>query len=263
MSNLSPLVIGGMGGSGTRVYRLISILAGYNMNSCPNFLRPLFGAEKSSEMHDNYLLLKYFYDKWVDSYRHGDLSSYQKKLMQWQLRASLWFCELEKSEKWGWKNPRTIYLIDFFANMYPNMRFIHVIRDGRDHAFHPSFSYNPHKSFLLAPEEINLPDHQRKALSWSRTHELAEKMAEKHLPGRYLQAKLEDLCKDPLNESKRILNFLGVSNPELEKAAASIVKTPSSLGRWKNEPSDRVAEVDRVVGKELTRWGYPLSVAST
>ncbi|BCW93430.1 MAG: hypothetical protein KatS3mg007_1324 [Thermoanaerobaculum sp.] len=36
---------------------------------------------------------------------------------------------------WGWKEPRSIYLLPFWNELMPSLRFIHVIRDGRDMAF--------------------------------------------------------------------------------------------------------------------------------
>ena len=36
---------------------------------------------------------------------------------------------------WGWKEPRSIYLLPFFHRHLPGLRFLHVVRDGRDMAF--------------------------------------------------------------------------------------------------------------------------------
>ncbi len=144
MDNVSPLIIGGVGGSGTRIYREISIVASYNMNALPFYLRPFYRT-RISEIHDNFLLRKHFFGRWTDSYRSGEAHVIQTKIMQWQCRISMWLCGLGKGGRWGFKNPRTIYLIDFFKQMYPDMRFIHVIRDGRDHAFHPRFDYRRHQ----------------------------------------------------------------------------------------------------------------------
>ena len=35
---------------------------------------------------------------------------------------------------WGWKEPRSIYLLPFFAQELPDLRFLQVVRDGRDMA---------------------------------------------------------------------------------------------------------------------------------
>ena len=36
---------------------------------------------------------------------------------------------------WGWKEPRSIYLLPFLNEQMPTIRFLHFIRDGRDMAF--------------------------------------------------------------------------------------------------------------------------------
>ena len=35
---------------------------------------------------------------------------------------------------WGWKEPRSIYLLSFLHRHLPALRFLHVVRDGRDMA---------------------------------------------------------------------------------------------------------------------------------
>ena len=41
---------------------------------------------------------------------------------------------LEPGRPWGWKEPRSIYLLPFFHQQLPALRFLHVVRDGRDMA---------------------------------------------------------------------------------------------------------------------------------
>ena len=36
---------------------------------------------------------------------------------------------------WGWKEPRSIYLVPFLDAAMPSLRFLHFVRDGRDMAF--------------------------------------------------------------------------------------------------------------------------------
>eukprot|EP00614_Pseudopedinella_elastica_P010360 CAMPEP_0172602586 /NCGR_PEP_ID=MMETSP1068-20121228/22763_1 /TAXON_ID=35684 /ORGANISM="Pseudopedinella elastica, Strain CCMP716" /LENGTH=541 /DNA_ID=CAMNT_0013403997 /DNA_START=234 /DNA_END=1859 /DNA_ORIENTATION=- len=55
--------------------------------------------------------------------------------------------------RWGFKAPVTMYLLPFWAEVFPDATFVHVVRDGRDMAFHwlqsPVKRYWPH----LFPEE--------------------------------------------------------------------------------------------------------------
>src|SRR5208283_3337534 len=35
---------------------------------------------------------------------------------------------------WGWKNPRSIFILPLIQSLYPDFHFVHVVRDGRDMA---------------------------------------------------------------------------------------------------------------------------------
>ena len=253
--NDGPLVIGGAGGSGTRVYMAIAERAGYQMLTAPWLLRL-----RQHDWHDNFLMSKFFYTRWINRYLKGELSAAAKARMGASCRCLLWLSGPTSygRGKWGWKNPRSRFLIPYFQELYPNMRFIHVVRDGRDHVFHPRFSYDKHQDCLLSGEELSLPDHLRIALFWSRTHRLTEQMAEEHLAGRYIASRLEDLCADPEKEIGRLLAFLGTEDRETGRQAARLVCTPKSLGRWHNESQQKIMEVEDLIGNDLLRYGYPL-----
>lgn len=50
--------------------------------------------------------------------------------------------------RWGFKAPVTMYLLPFWAEVFPGATFVHVVRDGRDMCFHwlqsPVKRYWPH-----------------------------------------------------------------------------------------------------------------------
>ena len=253
--NACPLVIGGAGGSGTRVYKAIAELAGYRMLAVPWPLRFW-----QHDWHDNLLLSKYFYSKWINRYLKSELSPAARARMQVSCRSLLWLSgpTAYRRGRWGWKNPRARLLIPFFQELYPGMRFVHVFRDGRDHAFHPRFTHAVHQESFLSAAEMALPDHLRKALFWSRTHRLTEETGREHLGQRYFASRLEDLCADPEKEIARLMVFLGVDDTAVVRPAARLVHTPDSLGRWHIEPQRHIAEVEERIGEDLLRCGYPL-----
>ncbi len=259
MKNACPLVIGGAGGSGTRVYKAIADAAGYTMLGLPSVIR-----FRHLHRHDNWLLEKWFYSKWVNHYVKGESTRFDRLRMRATCRLCLWLTNPISygRGRWGWKNPRTRLLIPFFQEIYPGMRFIHVLRDGRDHAFHPHFSYQKHQECFLSGEEISQPDHLRKALVWSRSHRLTEQMADEHLAGRYIVSRLEDLCANPKKEIGRLMEFLGSGDREAVRQAASLVSAPKSLGRWHSESQQRIAEVEEQIGEDLLNYGYPLCSGS-
>jgi Sulfotransferase family len=251
----APLVIGGVGGSGTRVYRSIVEAAGYSM-----LTTPLPHRLKTDKHHDNYPLSRFFYNRWIDPYVAGELDQRGSAQMRLECRAWLFACSPTRygRGRWGWKNPRASFLVPFFHELYPSMWFIHVVRDGRDHAFHPSFPYTKHMRVLLSPEEQQLPDHVRKGLAWARRHQLVREQSARLLPGRHLSSRLEDLCADPEREIRRIYDFLGLEADSIVERAAQLVRTPASLGRWQAESADRLAEAEEAMRDELEHYGYPL-----
>jgi hypothetical protein len=158
-----------------------------------------------------------------------------------------------------------MFLIPFFKELYPNMRFIHVVRDGRDHAFHPRFLYiENHNRLMYSDEELTLEDYLRKAAYWSRCHKLIEKSVAEHLrKDQYLVSRFEDLCADPSGEVKRIFDFLGSNDEKLIEKSARLIQMPVSYNRWRREPTERIRKVEHLIGGDLGRYGYPLMSGNT
>lgn len=245
-----------MGGSGTRVYRNIAQAAGYTI-----FGGHALMLRSGDKIHDNYLLREHFYDRWVDRYLAGDAAGLAGVRMRLELRALLFASDPLHYGRgaWGFKNPRAIYLLPLFKEMWPGLRFIQVVRDGRDHAFHPRHQYLGHQQFLISEEESRLDNHVRKALIWARTNERAERFAERELPNAYLRSNLEVLISDPEVEIRRIFAFLGGAPDDEVARLAQYVETPSTLGRWRDADPAEVAAVDATIGETLVRYGYPLA----
>jgi len=123
ISKLDPIIIGGTPGSGTRVFCQICKDAGIFMGTNLNF-------------SNDALEFINFYDKWINDWLSNKIE--EKKTM----RDDFHRCVLEhlknlsrEDMKWGFKNPRSILLLQFFHQIYPEMKFLHVVRDGRDMAY--------------------------------------------------------------------------------------------------------------------------------
>src|SRR5207248_7075010 len=127
VANFAPLVIGATGGSGTRVIARIAQLAGYNLGTKLN------SAEDALEFYS-------FHDRWINPFvsaqrRREKLTSWQSARMKEAFYAALagHVPEFERrSGRWGWKAPRSIYLLPFLHAQFDQLKFIHVLRDGRD-----------------------------------------------------------------------------------------------------------------------------------
>lgn len=82
---------------------------------------------------------------------------------------------------------------------------------------------------------------------------MAADYGEKHLGGKYLRVRFEDLCADPAPTVLRVFEFFGLQG-DAQEVADLEVSPPVTLGRWRREPS--FAEVSKVGARALRRFGY-------
>ena len=129
-----PYVIGATGGSGTRVVARIvrhgAMFVGTDLNASDDALG--FGD---------------YSDRWINVFMGGGgarpSSPETSAAMAQDLQATVvrhlssLLAEAPPSRwrAWGWKEPRSIFLLPFFDLHFPQLKFLHVIRDGRDMAY--------------------------------------------------------------------------------------------------------------------------------
>ncbi len=134
-------------------------------------------------------------------------------------------------KKWGFKSPEAIYFINPLIAMFPEIKFIHLIRDGRDMAV--STNVNPLRYRKLF--NVRSENHIQAALdNWLRVNKWAKDVCRSKLSSsQYLLIKYEDICKHPVSSVNKILEFTGL-NPNNIKKVYGIPKDNSNIGRWKN-----------------------------
>lgn len=247
----APCIIGATGGSGTRVVARIVRAGG------------MFIGSRLPDTEDA-LPFKDYFDRWVNAYmdqtaRWTRSSPRLEALMAEELPGLL----RQHSEgmkhgtsAWGWKAPRSIYLLPFWSRLFPGLRFLHVVRDGRDMAFSANQNQvQRHSCSLLdaGEEASSLP--VRAMLLWSRLNLMAAEFGETRLGDRYLRVRFEDLCHQPQSIIRQIYGFLGLQG-DVERIAAEEVKPPASLGSWRRQSPDVIAELERLGARALQRLGY-------
>ena len=166
--------------------------------------------------------------------------------------------------RWGDKTPIYVLSIPLLARIFPDARFVHIIRDGRDVAL----SY---LSVPWGPATI-----WQAARKWSR-HVTAGRMAGRELGStRYMEVRYEDLVKEPAQVLTRVCEFTDLpfesgmlefhkdakgriqSRPERTHFHSSVTKPPSqSLRDWRTQmPAPQVLAFEAMSGAELTELGY-------
>jgi hypothetical protein len=253
--NSSPLFIGAVGGSGTRVVARLAKRAGYFLGT--NLNEP----QDAMELFE-------FHEKWIDRYLAAEvagtpLSSGEKREMERDFHESIarhlqHWPELNTSgARWGWKAPRGIFLLPFLHAQFPALRFVHVLRDGRDMAFAANLGQlDKHSGHILTSRERWFGRRPERAISfWDRVNSRAALFAETHLLQNYHVLRLEDLCEHPVETTADLLHFLGVDG-DAEAIAAAEVSPPRTIGRWRSSGDRLVADLHRAGSTALRKFGY-------
>lgn len=241
----SPIITGGNGHSGTRVFAQILKDSGVYMG--------VPGLSYYRNSRD--LKIIGLMSRWMKPYLLG-LNAEQTRKMQREFRFRLRLLLPLRSRPWGFKNPRSMFLLPFYHQMFPDMRFIHVIRDGRDMCLGNPFIKTPTYWGLLPDEDYNsLTPEERMMIVWGESNRRTRDYGERELGQRYLRVRFEDLCANPQEETRRIVEFI---DGPLERVPylASLVKKPRSIGRWREFGSGEVEKVLALGQGYLAEFGY-------
>src|SRR6266567_5499509 len=252
VTHSTPLVIRTTGGSGTRVIARIAKHAGYNLGSRLN------SSEDALEFYS-------FHDIWINPFVSAQrqaraMTPWQSARMKEDFHAALarHIPEAERrGTRWGWKAPRSIYLLSFLSVQFPQLKFIHVLRDGRDMALSPNQNQlRKHGEAVLTwRERLFHSTAERSMLLWERVNLRAADFGESQLQENYLRVRFEDICAKPLETTSLIVNFLEAAI-DPEPIAKMEITPPNSLGRWRTCSPRIVSKLEAVAATALRRFGY-------
>ena len=241
-----PLVIGAVGGSGTRVFSRIARHAG------------VFMGEQVDAQEDSVPLSRFYGDHAseylaadgrLDPRRADDLA---RRLHE---RVGEHLDGLAAPDRpWGAKNPRSMLMLAFWHEHFEQMRFLHVVRSGLDMAYSATDNQIRRHGEAVLGAGMSLPAPERAMLWWSRVNAVAADYGEAELGPAYLRVRLEDLCERPHETVRRLFEFIG-SRRDTAEAVGEVV-TPASLGRWRQRPAEEIARLVSVGGEALRRFGY-------
>lgn len=164
---------------------------------------------------------------------------------------------------WGDKTPRYIENIPLLAELWPEAKFVHQIRDGRNVVL--SYADVP-----FGPKTLG-----KAAALWRKRVSLGLATGRPLGPERYLEIRYEEFTADATHGTKALCDFLEVDfHPDMldyaEKARTDILpraarynpnvtKPPTkSLRAWENQMPDRRVEIfEAVAGDVLDMLEYP------
>jgi Sulfotransferase family len=248
-ADASPLVIAGVGGSGTRVFAAIARAAGRDMGAHVN-------------ESDDALELMAFADRWIGPYHAARVAGTQLPQvedMRQELHEAL-ARHRSGDGPWGWKQPRSIHFLPFLRETFAGLRFLHVVRDGRDVAFGrqaPTVLENAGDA-LLGPDWRARPLPVALMELWAAANELAADYGETAMGEAYMRVRFEDLCLDPVGVTSRVAAFAGASDAAGDALAdvARSVDWPRSIGSWRRADEGQREAVERAGDSALARFGY-------
>ncbi|MAE61972.1 MAG: hypothetical protein CMJ49_11530 [Planctomycetaceae bacterium] len=124
----------------------------------------------------------------------------------------------------GWKIPETTLCYPWIARLFPDIRYIHWVRDPRDGILNGHTTDDLARFGVPYPRTDNI--YLQRAISWKYQ---AQIMADTPRPRRMLRVRLEDFVTRQQATLTRLQRFLGFP---LE----AISVRPQVVGRWRRNP---------------------------
>lgn len=186
------------------------------------------------------------------------------------------------------KTPRNALRLGFIDALFPDARYVYLQRDGRDNVnslinawrtprYRTYELPEPHRipgadprwwKFVLYPgwrDDVEGPLERVCANQWSHCNDAALGASEKVGLDRWVEVRYEQFVADPVEETKRIVEFLGLAYSSEIKAKAAQAKTtpvnvvtPPELGKWRRENPDEVRAILPLIEPTMMAMRYEM-----
>lgn len=164
---------------------------------------------------------------------------------------------------WAEKTPRNLLFADVLGDIFPDARFINIVRDGRDVVS----SMLARGGWPMAPSaHVSLSDgiggemsFEKASDYWAQQMKLSAKHAKRLGPGRWLDVRFEDFTAAPEDAFTQVFTFLGLEMPSafLSEAGKLIRPASTHTGRWREDlTADQVTAVEQTSAQPLAHFGY-------
>lgn len=262
-----PVVVGGVGGSGTRViFKLLSELgfylgqdlnpAGDNLWFTVLFQRPRWFetvSEQNPKQIDKNLELFKKLMTTNTALTNRELTLFFKAAHQYyrQITRSLArvTTRMRKVSQrremdfpnfigWGWKEPNSFIYLKYLSRFFKNLKFIFVIRHGLDMAFAARNQYRFWAHFFGLDQQKgwqNFPLPFKKLEYWRVANTFAIDQGQRWLGNGFWIINFDTLCKKPKEAIDNLVSFLDMDRKKINCSELyNIPKIPGSMNRFKH-----------------------------
>lgn len=281
-SEFGPIVIGGIGGSGTRliaqILKELKFFIGHDLNepldnlsftllfkrrdwfyrnrnnkrSIFNGLRILeksmLTASPNFSVFENLFLrkatasmFKYGHNVYGDGKAEWAIERFQRIKEGWTDNGFDYV-------GWGWKEPNSHLLLPYLNAYFPNLKYIHTIRNGLDMAFSSNqqqlFNWGPMYGIELPKNDDDIPEASFRywAAANKKVVEIGNTMGE----NRFYLLNFDLLCLDKEHEIKKMLSFLNIDFKNMDlKNLLELPKLPISFRRYIDRQLNWCTEEDK------------------
>jgi hypothetical protein len=264
VSEAAPIVIGALGGSGTRVLADALIESGADLGSEFNRAR------------DNLIFTALFKrPRWLeragDARIHRQLDTFVRYMRGRRYKPSDYLrlaasvidhepaLSMPQSARrvaravtnrpsaaagasvWGWKEPNSHVFLPQLIDHFPGLRYVHVVRHGLDMAYTRNRTqleiWGPHFG-ITVPADGAAAEAAQLDL-WIATTRRAVDLGAR-LGERFLLLRFDDLCREPERELRRLFDLAGLDvDACILTRLAGGVEAPDSVGRWRRHGAPR------------------------
>jgi hypothetical protein len=204
-----------------------------------------------------------FYDRWLTPWLSGSLDLTQQQALHSELLTLIddLYAEAppECRQRWGWKTPRSLLLLPLLDHCLEGLRFIHVVRDGRDMAYSDNQNQlRKHGPALLNASQMTQSEPLQSLIFWRIANLRAAQYGTSHLRERYLWLRYEDVITDQPATLNTLADFLGLDAQQRTQLHGH-ARPALTVGRWRQQP-DAERHLLTATGTEGLRFfGYPLA----
>ncbi|MFO8100162.1 MAG: sulfotransferase [Salinibacter sp.] len=279
----APIFIVGANRSGTTLLRLL--LNAHSEIAIPDEINYFYGFTGAEYSYENWAtpgLSRSEYASFVDRFLSTneavvpelDLTAVRAEILDgphdlrrpYQVLLEQW-ARLRGKSRWGEKTPGNIYHANILTEMFPDARFIHVVRDPRGGvASMQRVSFFGNDVAFNALNRHKIMTHGR---AW---------LAESVPAPQQIEIRYEDLVADPQGTLQSICGFIGAPyEPSMlrfhrnadrymvDEAAASYNQTATQpistdmIDKWRTQlTEEEIAIVERICKAEMVEFEYPL-----